>query len=275
MGNMLQNIMTKIRFRMSKLWCPESKRKVIHTQINGYELLVLANEDVGRQIHYRGYYEQAETVYLRKKIRPDSICVDVGANVGYFAMLMAQTAHSGSVHAFEPIALNASLLKASAVLNGYFNIHINQCAVGDTEGEVSFSQSADSAYSSMLDTDRKPLQQVITVPSLTLDGYLDQNQVPRVDILKADVEGAEGLVISGASGLLSDNKRRPDVILMELYDDNLKVFGSSVGLMVEKLQDFGYRPFVIDEQGEAIPFTDALKVNYYNVIFLPLVPYGQ
>lgn len=262
-----------MRFRISKLWCPETKRKIVHTQINGYELLVLANEDVGRQIHYGGSYEQAETDYLRKRIRQDFICVDIGANVGYFTMLMAR--YSENVHAFEPIALNASLLKASAELNGFTNIRMSQCAVGDVEGEVSFSQSSDSAYSSMVDTDRKPLHRVISVPSITLDGYLDRELIPRVDLLKADVEGAEELIISGASKLLSDDKRKPNIILMELYDDNLKVFGSSVDLILDKLKGFGYLPFVINSQGEAMPYTDELKAAYYNVIFLPLVPRGQ
>lgn len=273
MGNLLQKITTSMRLRMSKLWCPEAKRKVIHTQINGYEMLVLANEDVGRQIHYGGSYEQAETDYLRTRIRPDSICVDVGANIGYFTMLMAQC--SANVHAFEPITLNASLLRASAELNSFTNICINQCAVGDVEGEVSFSQSADSAYSSMIDTDRKPLHRVISVPSITLDAYLDRELIPRVDLLKVDVEGAEELVISGASRLLSDDKRKPNLILMELYDDNLKAFGSSVDFILGKLKSFGYAAFAINGQGQALPYTDELKAAYYNVVFLPLAARGQ
>jgi FkbM family methyltransferase len=272
---MLNRFTTNLRIRFSRIWFPESKKVVVHTRINDYDLLVLANEDVGRQIHYVGSYESAETDFLRKEIFTDSICVDVGANVGYFAMLMAQSAHKGSVHAFEPIALNAALLIASAELNGFTNISINQCAVGDINGDVSFSQSSDSAFSSMLDTDRKPLDRTISVPCVTLDKYLDDARVRRVDVLKADVEGAEEMVITGAKNLLSDEKRKPRVILMELFETNLQTFGSTVWAVVEKMHNFGYRPFVIDERGEILPFTEELKLRYYNVLFLPTLRRGN
>ena len=270
MEKMLNKIMRGLRIRLSKLLCAEANRKILHDRINGYDLLVLANEDVGRQIHYLGCYEKVETDYLRKNINSNAICVDIGANIGYFTMLMAQKASSGFVHAFEPIKLNASLLKASADLNGFTHLRINQCAVGDVDGEVSFSQSSDSAYSSMIDTNRKPLDRIFTVPSITLDTYLEREGISRIDVLKADVEGAEELVITGATRLLSDKKRRPKIIFLELYDGNLKAFGTSVDMMVEKLQSFDYRPFVINDHCEVLPYSGILKLHYYNVLFLPV-----
>jgi FkbM family methyltransferase len=272
---MLNKIMRGLRIRLSKLLCDEATRKVLHDRINGYDLLVLANEDVGRQIHYLGSYEKVETDYLSKNINSNAICVDIGANIGYFTMLMAQKASSGCVHAFEPIKLNASLLKVSAELNGFTNIRINQCAVGNVEGNVSFSQSSDSAYSSMIDTDRKPLDRILTVPSITLDAYLEREGISQVDVLKVDVEGAEDLVLTGATRLLNDEKRRPSVILMELYDGNLQAFGTSVDSIVEKLQGFGYRPIVINKHGEALPFSEDLKLRYYNVLFLSALAHNN
>jgi FkbM family methyltransferase len=254
--------------RASRIRYPETKPKVVHSRINGYALLVLANEDVGRAIYFGGSYEPAETKYLRKAIGSDAVCVDIGANVGYFTMLMAQAASGGNVHAFEPIELNAVLLRASIELNGFTNVRINQCAVGDTVGAVSLSQSSDSAYSSIHDTQRKPLARTLTVSVTTLDAYLEREGVERVDVLKADVEGAEGLVVAGASRLLSDKARRPHLIMLELYDQNLQAFGSSVSAVQAKMQSFGYEPFIVNEEGEMVPFTDELKALYYNVLFI-------
>ncbi|BCA57116.1 hypothetical protein W02_42560 [Nitrospira sp. KM1] len=230
---------------------------------------MLANEDVGRAIHFGGSYETNETEYLRKMIRSDAVCVDVGANVGYYTMLMAQTASGGSVHAFEPIALNAALLRATIELNGMSNVRINQCALGNSIGVVSFSQSSDSAYSSIHDTQRKPLERTLTVPVTTLDSYLEREGVKRVDILKADVEGAEGLVVAGASRLLSDETRRPHIVLLELFDQNLQAFGSSVKTVIEDMQRFAYRPFVITDKARLVQYSDESKAHYYNVLFLP------
>ena len=268
MGNLFRSLMQSLWLRASRIRWPETNLKVVHSRINEYDLLVLANEDVGRAIYFGGSYEPDETKYLRRVIGCDAVCVDVGANVGYFTMLMAQAASGGSVHAFEPIPLNAALLRASIELNGFKNIRLNQSAVGDSEGVVSFSQSSDSAYSSIHDTERKPLDRTFDVPVITLDGYLDREGIERVDVLKADVEGAEGLVVAGAARLLSDERRRPQVIMLELFDQNLQAFDSSVKIVTENMETFGYKPFIVNEEGEMVPFTDELKARYYNVLFI-------
>ena len=275
MRNLLHRLIRSLCLGVSRIRYPESKPKILHSRINEYDLLVLANEDVGRAIYFGGSYEPAETNYLRKVIGSDAVCVDVGANVGYFTMLMSQAASGGSVHAFEPIPLNAALLRTSMELNGLTNLRINQCAVGDFVGVVSFSQSFDSAYSSIHNTQRKPLERTLTVPVTTLDDYLERESVTRVDILKVDVEGAEGLVVAGASRLLSDETRRPRVIMLELFDQNLQAFGSSVKTVTEKMETFGYKPFVVNEEGEMEPFSDELKARYYNILFIPSTMHGN
>ena len=261
--------MQSFRLKVSAVRCPKSRRKVIHSRINGYDLLVLGNEDVGRSIYFGGSYESAESRYLASRISSDSVCVDIGANIGYFTLLMAKGASEGSVHAFEPIPLNTSLLHASIELNGFTNIWVNQSAVGDRTGEISFVQSSDSAYSSLFDTGRKSPDRTIRVPITTLDEYVSHTGITRVDILKADVEGAEGLVVAGASQLLRDKTRRPLLVLLELYDQNLEAFGSSVMSVVEEMKRLGYVPHVLSDEEKLMPFTEESKQRYYNVWFTP------
>jgi FkbM family methyltransferase len=248
---------------------PENRRRVIHTRINGHELLVIANEDVGRLIHFGGSYERAETDFLRSVLRPDSICMDVGANVGYYTLFMSRLAGAGAVHAFEPIALNAALLKASLELNGCTNVVINECAVAERSGTVQFSQASDTAYSSMVDTGRKSLDRVTQVPAVTLDEYVELKGINRVDVLKVDVEGAEESVVRGASRLLGDGKRRPGLVFLELFEENLKPFGSSVASVMGRMTGLGYEPFVIGPSGSRIPFRKEMASSYYNVMFVP------
>jgi len=231
--------------------------------------LVLANEDVGRAIHYGRRYEALESQFLAKNITPDAICLDIGANVGYFTMLMANTARAGSVHAFEPLPLNVALLQASIELNGFTNIRVNQCAVGDRTGEISFVQSSDSAYSSIRDTGRKIVACSISVPMITLDEYLERSCITRVDVMKADVEGSEELVVAGASRLLKNEGRKPRLVLLELFDQNLQAFGCSVATVVEKMEGFGYQPLVLNTAGETVPFTPKMADRHYNIWFRP------
>ena len=81
------HLLRKIAHRASLAFVPQAKARVVQARIADYELLVLANEDVGRQIAYLGRYEAADSALLASLVRPDDICVDVGANVGYYTGL--------------------------------------------------------------------------------------------------------------------------------------------------------------------------------------------
>jgi FkbM family methyltransferase len=232
-------------------------------------ILVLANEDVGRLIHFAGSYEPAETAFLIAQVRPGDICLDIGANVGYFSLMMARAARTGHIHAFEPIPLNAALLAASAELNGLRNIHLVRSAVGSSDGEAMFSESEDTAYSSLQDTHRKPLAKASVVPMVALDSYLVSNNLGKIDILKADVEGAEQLVVEGASRLFEDRDRRPRLVMLELFDENLSAFDTSASKVIDLMAIHGYGPHVVDDKGAVRPFVPEDLGAVYNFFFLP------
>lgn len=264
----LTNIWGRVAKFISRRFLPDSRRTVIHTRINDYSLLVLANEDVGRAIHFGKSYESQETEYLKKTITTEATCIDIGANVGYFSILMAKIACLGRVYAFDPIPLNTALLRASAELNGVKNIEIIESAVGGSDGEVSLSQSTDSAYSSILDTERKSVERIIRVPMITLDTFVHSHCIKSVDVLKIDVEGAEGLVLDGARKFLSDAALRPRVILMELFDQNLRSYDTCALAIIDTMQSFGYTPFFINSAAGLTAFRLERLDEFYNVLFL-------
>ena len=231
-------------------------------------MLVFANEDVGRRIYFGKFYEPYETHYFSQQIRPDDICLDVGGNVGYFSFLMAQKAKDGQVHVFEPIPLNIALLNASTVLNGFTNLQIHQCAVGSESGDITFTISNDSAYSSIYNTNRKSIAQTLSVPLISLDEYIAKNNLPRVDILKVDVEGAEKLVIDGAKKLFSDSKNSPRLVMLELYEPGLLVFSTTIDDVIATMKGFGYDTFVTPDQHSIRPYQPKDKNDYYNVFFM-------
>lgn len=253
--------------KLSLLVVPKTRKKVLHTHINGYQILVLANEDVGRSIRFSCDYEPAETMFLTKFLSDDSICLDVGANVGYYTLLMAVHAPRGQVYAFEPIEINAALLRASTALNGLSNIEIIRSAIGATIGETRFSQSVDTAYSSLFATDRNPTEREISVQVTTLDQFVKEHSLSKIDVLKVDVEGAEGLVVEGAKLLLSDPARRPRLVLLELYQPNLAPFKTDVLSIVNLMVKVGYTPFFVSTSGGRVPFSTGALNEFYNVFF--------
>lgn len=260
-------VLRKIAYRASRVMVPAIRRKVAHIALPSFDLLVLMNEDVGRQIAYLHRYEARDSALLATLVKPGDICFDVGGNTGFYTMLMASCATAGQVHAFEPMPLNWHLLSSGVILNGFRHVTANNCALGAQSGLTSFSQSTDGAYSSLIAVGRKPEAEATKVMVRTIDDYLADTGLTRLDVLKADVEGAEALVIQGAAEVFSDPKRRPRIVLLELFDENLRVYGTSVTAVVEQMGLFGYAPYIVDVHAGLKPFGSEHHNHYYNVFF--------
>jgi FkbM family methyltransferase len=236
-------------------------------RVDGFQMLVRVDEEVGRNIYYKGVHEKEESAFFRSVIGKSSICFDVGANVGYFSLLFASLCPQGTVHSFEPVPLNYHTLSTNKLLNGFTNMSASPCAVGEVEGQVGFVISSDSAYSSLVDTGRKPVLERIVVAMTTLDGYCEKQNVARVDVLKVDVEGAEERVIAGALNLLRDRARRPRTVMLELYEPMLQGNHSSIESILNQMHNLCYGPFVL-WKGQLVPFTREHYNRFANVVFL-------
>ncbi len=173
-------------------------------------------------------------------LRSDDICFDVGANLGYYTVLMAKAVPRGRVYAFEPDPLSHALLQLNVRMNRLGNVITNDLALGDRTGTSTFVQCTDSAFNSFKDTARRAVLNEIEVPVTTIDDFMVEHGVPRVDFVKMDVEGAEGLVLCGARNLLRNSALRPRMLLSELFDENHKAFGDSAAEIVESLRRSGY-----------------------------------
>ena len=237
------------------------------TQIYGFQMLVRAEEGVGRNIYYKRIHESDETAFFRSRIGKSAICFDIGANIGYFSLLFASLSPQGRVHSFEPVPLNYHILSVNKLLNGFSNLTVNPEAVGDSEGNVGFVISADSAYSSLVDTGRKHVAQQTTVMMTTLDSYCDLHSIKRLDVLKVDVEGAEERVLVGARGILQNVARRPHTVMLELWEPMLRQHQSTIEEVLHRMQCLHYRPFVLFNN-QLVAFKREHFSRFENVVFV-------
>lgn len=241
----------------------------VHTE--NFSMLVLLNEVVGREIYTLGYYEKNYSDYLSREILNNDICIDVGGNVGYYSLLMSFAAANGEVHTFEPIGLNADIIRLNASLNSLTNIQVNNLALGKKSGILNFSLTQDSAYSSTIDSlnsiSRDENINLISVEQIKLDDYIAANQIHKVDIIKIDVEGGETNVLHGAEKLLA-SKSGPRLIMIELFDEFLIKNGSSSKEIIVYLENFGYYPYYPDADLNLISFKNEDINKIFNVFFL-------
>jgi len=143
--------------------------------------------------------EETATQETIDVLKPGNVCIDIGANLGYYALAEAKIAgDKGFVYAIEPVKENIEALKKSIALNGYKNIKVFECAIHSKVGECILHQSARSNSGTMLPT-HHPYEFIgdVKVKTLTLDAFVKQENITRVDFVRMDVEGVENEVVKG------------------------------------------------------------------------------
>lgn len=260
------NYLQFAKHKLINLYYPSKKTKIVHTRFNGVEMLVRANEDVGKGILNKSF-EADELDFILNWLKDDAVFFDVGANTGLFSLRAAAKSSKIQVHAFDPIKLNTALLLSSIEINSLENITVNQTCVGDYDGMVEFSVSSDSAYSSIKDSGRKSEHKKIKLPIIKLDTYIENNSISKIDFMKIDVEGAEMMVIEGASAVFHNNVK-PKLMMIELYDKNLVAFNTSVKEIVIFVEKLGYSTHIlIGDKLET--YNNEIHANkIYNIFFL-------
>jgi FkbM family methyltransferase len=142
-------------------------------------------------------------------VREDSVVWDIGANVGVFAFAAASVAKKGSALAVEADIWLAQLIRRSISLkeNVGLDIQVLPSAIADKNGAATFLIAKRGRASNALEavggrSQAGGIRERVTVPTLTLDTLLDFFSPPT--FAKIDVEGAEAMVLHGASRVLRD-----------------------------------------------------------------------
>jgi len=193
---------------------------------------------VQRTILITGSWEEHQAAWLRGTLRPGNVYIDVGANVGYFALVASQrVGREGKVIAIEPGSHTADVLELNARRNSY-PISLERCACVDRENQppMMLFRPVDSGQASLA-AGAAGSEKGESVPTKTLDQIVREHGLTRVDVIKIDVEGAEHLVIQGAVETL--NRFHPQ-LMIEIEPENLKHFGRSREDIFRLLADNGY-----------------------------------
>jgi FkbM family methyltransferase len=142
-------------------------------------------------------YNREELDFLRRHVPPGGCCVDVGANVGTYALPLARhVGASGQVIAIEPHPVTHARLAFNRSASGLNHVTLVAAAAGDCDGELLIETDGDNLGASHVVTG-KASASAIKVPSRRLQGILGETGRSRIDALKIDVEGFEDRVLIG------------------------------------------------------------------------------
>jgi len=212
-------------------------------------------------------YEPSVFEFLKRKIKPGDVIIDVGAHVGIVTMIMARwVGESGHIHAFEPNPVAREALNDHLQLNELADrVTVNSCALGDRIGRTTFYSVGTSGISSLSDAYVDETAVQIEVPIETLDSYCRSMNI-KPTLIKIDVEGFEFSVLNGARKTLLEYQ--PSV-LVEFHPMNWPGLDISPAWAKAQLADLRYKVSAMDGQqdifsdyGHVLLEPDAVLVNH-------------
>lgn len=218
---------------------PPDQKFVIKDILGSKMYLDVADRGLSQDLILDGIREAHYVETVQKIVKEGDIVVDIGANIGYYALLESKIVGArGIIYAIEPVPENYDLLKKNIALNTYSNIESYRIAIGNKNGTEKMyvpPQRNLSAITSVSNF-RKGEKSVeeIEVSVMTLDELLKDKPYPNV--IRMDVEGYEYQIVKGMKKTLGT--RLPLTILMELHCGNLTVEQSRE--LLQLLKDNGF-----------------------------------
>ncbi|MGH1491067.1 MAG: FkbM family methyltransferase [Acidimicrobiales bacterium] len=198
---------------------------VLTSLYTGHKLFVDSRDiSVAPALIFDGCWEPETTDVFGKLLRAADTVIDIGANVGYYGIIASAVVDprlGGSIHMIEANPSLVALIQKSIEASGLDGLaHVSNYAISDRNGTVelnvpqhlwgsSYLQEFDETFRQSIEAAQHgPLQlaDVLTVPAVTLDEYVKQHRIDRVDLVKIDIEGHEEQAYAGMSGVIEQNR---------------------------------------------------------------------
>ncbi|MFM7128157.1 MAG: FkbM family methyltransferase [bacterium] len=239
---------------------------------NGFQVRCDLLDHVQRHIYFLGAYEPVESYIFSLMLKPGLTVMDIGANIGQYSLLASKAVgETGQVFAFEPVPKNYNRLTNHISVNHIHNIKSNRMAVWNENGTVNLGlhqpedleQNAGSfAIGGQLGN--------VTAPAIVLDDFIKSNEIRRLDLIKMDIEGAEGFALKG---MMQSLARFKPAILMEVNREACSHMNYNPQTFWDLLvRDLGYTAWAIgNDSTQWVKLDSGQEVDRANVLFV----YGE
>ncbi|MFV1882979.1 MAG: FkbM family methyltransferase [Balneola sp.] len=219
---------------------------------------------IPRNLYFTGHYEKAEILFLKNNLNVGDVFIDVGANIGLHTLSASKfVEQKGKVFSFEPFKKNYDLLKENISLNNLSNISAYKKALSNKSGslEIFFDSSKNNTGTVSLFNDVSTYSE--KVESITLDSFVEKENIKEISLIKIDVEGAEYLALLGMKKVLQ--KFHP-ILLIEIDEKILKRTPHTKGQIIDFLTSLNYQIHFMCFNG-SISKTDS-SYKTFNYVFL-------
>ncbi len=183
--------------------------------------------------YYLGNFEITQMTKILNGLKVGDIFFDIGANVGIYSLLASDiVGENGKVIAFEPLPSNINSLKKHIELNKCKNVIICEYALSDCDGTSNFEEHPDNTMGYLSNFGS------LKIITHTIDTIIRKKLVPIPNFIKIDAEGAESMILTGATFFLenysstlivslhSEQQRIECIEILSRYDFSIKPLDS-------------------------------------------------
>lgn len=183
-------------------------------------------------------YEKEDSEMLYKLVSDNDTIFDIGANIGWYSNHLSKKLPGSTIYSFEPIPETYAQVKKNTELNQSKNIHLNNFAFADKKQTLTFfySPTVTGASSSVNITENSNMVK-LECEANTIDHFVKEKNIDKIDFIKCDVEGAEFFVYKG--GAESISKYKP-IVFTEMLRKWAAKFNYHPNDIIAFFKQFGY-----------------------------------
>ncbi|OCA80282.1 hypothetical protein BBH99_15965 [Chryseobacterium contaminans] len=224
-----------------------------------YRDTIQLNLDLGdwiqQQLYFTGDYEKNEIDYLYSVLQDGGFFIDIGGNIGVFSLNASKiVGKEGRVYAFEAFKPNYEKFSQHLSINRFNNVILEHLAVADKNDYIEILYNENYGNVGMASSYLENFTAKEKVKSIILDDYVRNQQIPRIDLIKIDIEGGEFAALLGMQEILTHYKPK---IIIEINNIALKNSSHSEEELIRLLVDKGYSQTKVLSRNE----------NSYNAVF--------
>jgi FkbM family methyltransferase len=231
-------------------------------------LKIIADLDdwIQQHIFFTGNYDSQGVGFLNKCLAEGDTFIDIGANIGCYTLAGSKlVGNSGRVIAFEPVDIVSNRLEQNIALNKLENITVVRKAIYDDHTFLNLHiASQENLGMSSIHRHESESGRILNVEAITLDGYLKDENIGDIKLIKIDIEGAELFALRGMTDTII--KYAP-LLMVEISPqvtasalDRMQVFAF--------LQQYHYESYVVQENGKLFCPNDSQLTDYTNFVFI-------
>lgn len=197
------------------------KVPVQYPNLEQFVMVADGRDSISSSIYWQGIesYEIDETKVYLAMLNQAQVVFDIGANVGLYSLLAASHSKPQHIYTFEPMPTIANVLRRNMLANQFDQVSIHEIALTDSNGEITFHIPIQPTYpmGSSTNENFRANTKAITVQAMTLDTFVEQHNIDKIDLMKVDTESTEPAVLRGATHVI--NRDHPFIVCEILLEE--------------------------------------------------------